>query len=57
MGFYSAFLVSDRVTVETRSYGEDRVWAWEAEAGAHSYKVGGCSGGCEGICCAHVLQL
>ena len=49
MGFYSAFLVSDRVTVETRSYAEDKAYVWESEAGAHSYKVSVChaSGGCE----------
>lgn len=39
VGFYSAFLVSDRVTVETRSHADSHVWQWEAEAGAHSYKV------------------
>lgn len=39
VGFYSAFLVSDKVTVETRSYSDDKVWVWESEAGAHQYKV------------------
>jgi len=49
VGFYSAFLVADRVTVVTRSFeaepgvgsgaGEARGWVWEAAAGSHEFKV------------------
>jgi heat shock protein beta len=41
VGFYSAFLVADKVTVYTRAAeGEDnKQWVWEAAAGSHQYKV------------------
>jgi heat shock protein 90kDa beta len=41
VGFYSAFLVADRVTVRTRAAeGDDRAgWVWEAAAGSHQFKV------------------
>jgi len=32
VGFYSAFLVADRVTVETRAAGSDEAWRWSSEA-------------------------
>jgi molecular chaperone HtpG len=31
IGFYSAFMVADRVTVETRKAGEDTAWRWESD--------------------------
>ena len=39
VGFYSAFMVSDKVTVETRAYGSDKGYIWES-AGADGYKIG-----------------
>ena len=38
VGFYSAFMVADRVTVTTRAYGSDEAWKWES-AGADGYIV------------------
>ena len=31
VGFYSAFMVADRVTVETRKAGEDQAWRWSSD--------------------------
>jgi molecular chaperone HtpG len=41
VGFYSAFMVSDKVTVITKSYGSDEAWKWESE-GADGYTVSAC---------------
>ena len=41
VGFYSAFLVSDRVTVRSRAYGEDQGWEWTSE-GADGYTTKEC---------------
>lgn len=38
VGFYSAFMVSDRVTVESRKYGEETGVCWES-TGADGYTV------------------
>lgn len=38
VGFYSAFMVSDKVTVESRKAGDDQSWIWESE-GAGSYSI------------------
>ncbi|MCR5523571.1 MAG: molecular chaperone HtpG [Clostridia bacterium] len=41
VGFYSAFMVSDKVTVETKAYGSDKAYKWES-AGVDGYKIGEC---------------
>ena len=41
VGFYSAFMVSDKVTVESRAYGADEAFRWESE-GADGYTVDPC---------------
>ena len=38
VGFYSAFMVSDRVTVTSRAFGSDEAWCWES-SGADGYTV------------------
>ncbi|MDR2089852.1 MAG: molecular chaperone HtpG [Clostridiales Family XIII bacterium] len=38
VGFYSAFMVSSRVRVISRAFGEDRAWEWES-AGADGYSM------------------
>ncbi len=41
VGFYSAFMVSDKVTVESLSYGSNEAFCWESE-GAEGYTVYPC---------------
>ncbi len=41
VGFYSAFMVSDDVTVETKAYGSDGAFRWHS-AGADGYTVEPC---------------
>lgn len=41
VGFYSAFMVSDRVTVISRAYGSDTAYRWESE-GADGYTISEC---------------
>ncbi|MCQ4771671.1 molecular chaperone HtpG [Intestinimonas massiliensis] len=41
VGFYSAFMVADRVTVVSRAYGSDEAWKWES-AGADGYTLTAC---------------
>ena len=38
VGFYSAFMVADRVTVLTRRQGEEEAWQWQSD-GADGYTV------------------
>ena len=38
VGFYSAFMVSDKVTVISKPYGSDKAWKWES-TGADGYTV------------------
>ena len=41
VGFYSAFMVADKVRVESRAYGSDEANAWESE-GADGYTITPC---------------
>jgi molecular chaperone HtpG len=41
VGFYSAFLVSDKVTVISKAYGQDQAWKWTSE-GADGYTIKEC---------------
>ena len=41
VGFYSAFMVADKVTVITKAYGSDEAWKWES-AGVDGYTVEAC---------------
>ena len=38
VGFYSAFMVSKRVTVTSRAYGSDEAWQWQSE-GAEGFTI------------------
>ena len=39
VGFYSAFLVSDRITVTTKSNADAATWEWESSLGSTSYTI------------------
>lgn len=41
VGFYSAFMVSDEVTVISRAYGSEEAWKWES-SGADGYTITVC---------------
>lgn len=41
VGFYSAFMVSDKVTVVSKAYGEENAYKWESD-GADGYTVEEC---------------
>lgn len=47
VGFYSSFLVSDKVTVISKKYGEDQAWKWTSE-GADGYTIKECERGSYG---------
>ncbi|OUQ39493.1 molecular chaperone HtpG [Faecalibacterium sp. An122] len=38
VGFYSAFMVADHVTVITRAHGSDQAWQWES-SGVEGYEI------------------
>ena len=39
VGFYSAFLVADKITVTSKNHTDDKTWTWESEINANSYTV------------------
>ena len=41
VGFYSAFMVADKITVVSKKYGEDKAYKWESE-GASGYTIEEC---------------
>ncbi len=41
VGFYSAFMVADKITVRTKQYGESEASIWESE-GVDGYRIGEC---------------
>lgn len=41
VGFYSAFMVADKITVRSRQYGADVASVWESE-GVDGYRIGEC---------------
>ena len=41
VGFYSAFMAADRITVVTKKYGEEQAYRWES-AGADGYTITPC---------------
>ena len=42
VGFYSAFMVSDNVTVESKAYGSDEAYCWQS-SGAEGYTISPCA--------------
>jgi molecular chaperone HtpG len=38
VGFYSAFMVADRLTVKSRTFGEDKAYKWESD-GSEGYTI------------------
>ena len=41
VGFYSAFMVADKITVESRAFGSDEAFCWQSE-GADGYTITPC---------------
>ena len=41
VGFYSAFMVADHITVVTRKYGDEQGWRWESD-GVEGYTIEPC---------------
>ena len=39
VGFYSSFLVSDRVRVQTKNHGDADAWVWESSVGSSQYTI------------------
>lgn len=47
VGFYSAFMVAKRVTVESKAFGSDEAWRWQS-CGVEGYTVDSCEKGSRG---------
>ncbi len=41
VGFYSAFMVSDKITVKSKAFGSDEAWRWES-SGEDGYTINPC---------------
>ena len=41
VGFYSAFMVANKIVVESKAYGSDKAYRWESE-GAEGYEITPC---------------
>ena len=54
VGFYSAFMVSEEVTVYSRAYGSEEAWKWSSK-GAEAYTIEAC--GTEGHGSKIVLKI
>lgn len=39
VGFYSAFLVAERISVTTKNTEDDKAWTWESGVGSSSYTI------------------
>lgn len=39
VGFYSSFLVSDKVKVQTKNPDDEKQWVWESTAGSHEFTI------------------
>ena len=39
VGFYSSFLVADKVRVQTKNHGDADAWAWESSVGSSQYTI------------------
>lgn len=39
VGFYSAFLVADKVAVQTKNAADPNQWYWESSSGSHQFVV------------------
>ena len=55
VGFYSAFMVADRIEVVSRAHGEDTAWRWES-SGADGYTVEPCDKTEAGTCITLTLK-
>lgn len=47
VGFYSAFMVADTITVVSKKYGSDQAWMWQS-SGADGYTIMPCQRDCPG---------